>query len=803
MATEAPPLELKSTINLPKTKFAQKANLPQTEPTRLKKWAELRLYDRIQEARAGAPKFILHDGPPYANADIHLGTAMNKILKDMIVKSRSMLGFDAPYVPGYDCHGLPIELHVERKLGEKKKDMPPLSIRRACREFAANAIKRQTRDFQRLGILGEWDNPYITMSDHYEAETARLFAHFVERGFVYKGARPVYWCIHDQTALAEAEVEYHQHSSPSVYVKFPLKSDPASIDPALAGGKVFALIWTTTPWTLPANLGIAVHPDFEYVAFASGDEVYIVAAELLDGVTTRCSLADPKVLARFPGSKLDRLEAQHPWIDRPSLFMLGEHVTLGGEADAEVELDVRDARAKSATSKAGTGLVHTAPGHGHDDCVIRKQYSLDIYCPVDNAGRFTNEVEHFAGLSVFEANPQIVEFMRERGVLLFTEQYDHRYPHCWRCKNPVIFRATPQWFISMDQAGNEAVEKDEDERDRSNFTSNFVDGESLDSQSLRAMALGEVNERVRWIPAWGRDRMRNMLSGRPDWCVSRQRVWGVPIPAFYCAQCGHVIADPNIIRRVADIFEKESADAWYKLEARELLPESFVCDKCGGTEFTKESDILDVWFDSGSSSIAVLEARDNLRWPADVYIEGGDQFRGWFNSSLFVGVAVHDRAPYDAVVTHGWTLDAQGKAMHKSLGNAVSPDEVIPKLGAEVLRLWCVSSDYMDDMRCSDEILQRVSDAYRKLRNTARFALGNLDDFDPSRDAVDEHEMLEIDRWALAALNSVVVDVREAYEAYDFHAVYQALHQYCTVTLSARYVDIIKDRLYTFTPNNK
>jgi isoleucyl-tRNA synthetase len=798
MATEEATLDLKKTINLPKTKFAQKANLPQTEPVRLKKWADMGLYDQIQKARAGAPKFILHDGPPYANADIHLGTALNKILKDIIVKSRSMLGFDAPYVPGYDCHGLPIELHVERKLGEKKKDMPALSIRRACREFAANALKRQTRDFQRLGILGEWDNPYITMSDHYEAETARLFAHFVERGFVYKGARPVYWCIHDQTALAEAEVEYHQHTSPSVYVKFPLKSDPASIDPALAGRKVFALIWTTTPWTLPSNLGIAVHPDFDYVAFASGDEVYIVAGELLEVVTTRCGLADPKVLARFRGSKLDRLEAQHPWIDRPSLFMLGEHVTLGGEADAEVELDVRDARDKSATSKAGTGLVHTAPGHGHDDFVIGKQYGLDIYCPVDNAGRFSNEVEHFAGLSVFEANPKIVEFMRERGVLLFTENYDHRYPHCWRCKNPVIFRATPQWFISMDQAGR-PVEADLDRSDEGGGNPTVREG----AEALRAMALREVDERVNWIPAWGRDRMRNMLTGRPDWCVSRQRVWGVPIPAFYCAKCSHVIANADVIRHVADIFEKESADAWYKREARELLPDGFSCDKCGGTEFTKESDILDVWFDSGSSSIAVLEARGNLRWPADVYIEGGDQFRGWFNSSLFVGLAVHDRAPYETVLCHGWTLDAQGKAMHKSLGNAVSPDEVIPKLGAEVLRLWCVSSNYMDDMRCSDEILNRVSDGYRKLRNTARFALGNIDGFDTSHDSVDEHEMLEIDRWALAELNSAVTAIRAHYEDYDFHAVYQALHHFCTVTLSARYFDIIKDRLYTFAPKNK
>ena len=775
MATEEATLDLKKTVNLPKTNFGQKANLPQTEPARLKKWADMNLYQLIRDARAGAEKFILHDGPPYANADIHLGTALNKILKDFIVKSRTMMGYDAPYVPGYDCHGLPIELHVERKLGEKKKDMPALSIRRACREFAANALKRQTKDFQRLGILGEWENPYITMSDHYEAETARLFARFVERGFVYKGARPVYWCIHDQTALAEAEVEYHQHTSPSVYVKFPLQSDPAQIDPALAGKKVFALIWTTTPWTLPANLGIAVHPDFDYVAVESGAEIYIVAAELLEVVAKQCNLVDPKVLARFSGSKLDRLEAKHPWIDRPSLFMAGEHVTLGGEADAETELDVSEAREKAATSKAGTGLVHTAPGHGHDDFVIGKKYGLEIYCPVDNAGRFAAEVQHFAGMTVFEANPKIVEFMRERGVLLFTEQYDHRYPHCWRCKNPVIFRATPQWFISMDEG----------------------------DRSLRTMALNEVDDRVQWIPAWGRDRMRNMLKGRPDWCVSRQRVWGVPIPGFYCDKCQHVVANAEVIRHVADIFEKESADAWYKREARELLPEDFKCEKCGANEFTKETDILDVWFDSGSSSIATLEARDYLRWPADVYIEGGDQFRGWFNSSLMVGLAVHDRAPYNTVLCHGWTLDAQGKAMHKSLGNAVSPDEVIPKLGAEILRLWCVSSDYMEDIRCSDEILQRVSDGYRKVRNTARFALGNLVGFDPARDTVPEHELLEIDRWALSELDSAIVDVREAYEAYDFHGVYQRLHQFCTVTLSARYFDIIKDRLYTFAPKNQ
>jgi isoleucyl-tRNA synthetase len=801
MSTETP-LDLKKTINLPKTAFAQKANLGQSEPARLKKWTELDLYQLIRQSRAGAEKFILHDGPPYANADIHLGTAMNKVLKDFVVKSRTMMGYDAPYVPGYDCHGLPIELYVDRKLGAKKANMSPVSIRRACREHAAQALKSQTRDFRRLGILGDWDDPYLTMSNHYEAETARMFARFVERGYVYKGARPVYWCIHDQTALAEAEVEYHQHTTPSVYVKFPLRSDPALIDPALAGRKVFILIWTTTPWTLPANLGIAVHPDFEYSAFEYGGEVYIVASELLEAVAAKCGLGDagpPKVLARFLGAKLDRLEAGHPWIDRPSLLMVGEHVTLGGEADAETELDVSEAREKQSTSKAGTGAVHTAPGHGHDDFVIGKRYGLEIYCPVDNAGRFTAEVEHFAGQNVFEANEHIIEYMKQRGVLLFTESYEHRYPHCWRCKNPVIFRATPQWFIAMDQAHQSLVEKDEDGRDRTNFTDNF--SETSSGSSLRAAALREI-EQVQWVPSWGAERMRNMLKGRPDWCVSRQRVWGVSIPVFYCAGCGEAVAEPTVINHVADIFERESGDAWYTREARELLPPDYVCKSCGAAQWTKETDILDVWFDSGVSSIAVLENREELRWPADVYLEGGDQFRGWFNSSLFVGLAAHDRAPYKTVITHGWTLDAHGKAMHKSAGNAVEPEVVIKNSGAEIIRLWCASSNYFDDMRGSDEILQRVMDGYRKLRNTARFALGNLHGFDPPRDSVPVEEMLEIDRWALAELDLVIDKVLKAYEAYEFHTVYHTLYNFATVTLSARYFDIVKDRLYTYAPRN-
>jgi isoleucyl-tRNA synthetase len=805
MSTETP-LDLKKTVNLPKTGFSQKANLGQSEPARLKKWQEMGLYEKIQRARAGAEKFVLHDGPPYANADIHIGTAVNKILKDFIVKSRSMMGLDTPYVPGYDCHGLPIELYVDKKLGAKKANMPAVSIRRASREHAAEALKRQTRDFQRLGVLGEWDNPYLTMSNDYEAETARLFGRFIERGYVYKGDRPVYWCVYDQTALAEAEVEYREHTSPSVYVKFPFAGNPADIDPALAGKKVFFLIWTTTPWTLPANLGIAVNPDFEYSAIESGGEVYIVASELVEAVAAKCGLVSenengervaPEILATFPGVKLDRMEARHAWLDRPSLVMVGEHVTLGGEADAETELDVKDARDKSQTAKgAGTGVVHTAPGHGHDDFVIGKRYGLDVYCPVDNAGRFTPDVEHFAGQLVFDANAKIIEFMKERGVLLFSESYGHRYPHCWRCHNPVIFRATPQWFISMDRTDGGETEKDEDGRTVESFI-NFDEN----NESLRVGALREI-ERVNWVPAWGEDRMRNMLKNRPDWCVSRQRVWGVPIPVFYCTGCNEAVADPAVINHVADIFEKESADAWYARAAKDLLPEGFSCKNCGATEWTKETDILDVWFDSGSSSIAVLERRPNLRWPADVYIEGGDQYRGWFNSSLMIGLAAHDRAPYRNVLTHGWVVDGQGKAMHKSLGNAVSPNDVIKQSGAEILRLWVSSTDYHEDMRCSDEILQRISDTYRKLRNTARYALGNLDGFDPERDSVPFEEMQEIDRWALNELDAVIERVRAGYEAYEFHLVYHALYGLATVTLSARYFDIIKDRLYTAAPKS-
>ncbi|MCI0489594.1 MAG: isoleucine--tRNA ligase [Blastocatellia bacterium] len=817
--------DLKATVNLPRTGFAQKANLTQREPERLARWNHIDLYSEIRRARAGRPLFVLHDGPPYANSDIHIGTAMNKILKDFIVKSHAMMGYDAPYVPGYDCHGLPIENYVDKKLGAKKSQMSPVSIRRACREHAAQALKRQTRDFQRLGVLGEWDDPYLTMSNAYEAETARLFGHFVERGYVYKGARPVYWCIHDQTALAEAEVEYREHTSPSIYVKFPLPEDQvrelarrlaetdkeasAALLADLGGKPFFVLIWTTTPWTLPANLGIAVNPRFDYAAMDVGKEVYIVANDLVEAVSEKCGLrmntfyCEPRVVARFRGSALEGLQARHAWIDRPSLLMTGEYVTLGGESDAETELDVADAQ-KKGTGKAGTGCVHTAPGHGHDDFLSGQKYraqlaavydqlreagalpgqmeGAEVYCPVDNAGRFSSEIEGFAGQQVFEANKNIVDFLRDTGALVFTEDYAHRYPHCWRCHQPVIFRVTPQWFISMDTPSKEVRE--------------------YSSDSLREGALREV-ERVRWIPAWGRERMSGMFKGRPDWCVSRQRVWGVPITVFYCSDCGETILDAEVIEHVAGVFERETADAWYAREAEYLLPDGFACPACKGTNFTKETDILDVWFDSGSSSLAVLARERSLPWPADIYIEGPDQYRGWFNSSLMVGLAAHDQAPYKMVITHGWTVDGEGKAMHKSTGNAISPNEVIKESGAEILRLWVASSDYTEDVRLSNEILKRLVDAYRKLRNTARFALGNLFDFDPERDRVPETEMWEIDRWAMAASREVSRKVVDAYKNFDYTSVYHALYNYSTVTLSAIYFDILKDRLYTFAPESE
>ena len=747
MSTETS-LDLKATVNLPRTEFPLKGNLAQSETLRLKKWAEIDLYERIREAREGRELFVLHDGPPYANGKIHLGHVLNKVLKDFCVKTRSMMGFWSPYIPGWDCHGLPIETQVDRELGSKKAGMSVLDIRRAARKHAEKFVGLQRDEFIRLGILGEWDKPYLTMDKSYQATIVRTFGKFVEQGSIYKGMRPVHWCIFDQTALAEAEVEYEDHTSPSVYVKFPFP-DASKIDAGLAGRNVSIIIWTTTPWTLPANLGIAFNPSLEYVAVEHGSDVFIVAEGLLKTVGQKLSWSDqPTIVGRYSGSKFDRLEARHPFIDQASLLMLGDHVTID----------------------AGTGAVHTAPGHGYDDYVLGTKYGLDIYCPVDSRGFFVSDVEHFANEQVFKANAKIVEFMREHGSLLLEEKLTHSYPHCWRCHNPVIFRATPQWFISME------------------------------ATKLRERAMNAAAN-IQWVPDWGADRMKNMFVSRPDWCISRQRSWGVPITVFYCEGCEEALLDQNVINHVADIFEQESADAWYSREAEALLPEGAHCSKCGSTRFRKESDILDVWLDSGTSSIAVLEPR-GLPYPANVYLEGGDQFRGWFNSSLVVGLEVRGEPPYRTVITNGWAVDGQGEKMSKSKGNVVEPQVVIKQTGAEILRLWCAALDYHEDMRVSDEILRRISDAYRKIRNTARFCLGNLDGFAIERDRVAIEEMWEIDRWALAELNEVTGKVLAAYEAYDFREVYQTLYSYATIELSALYFDIIKDRLYTSAPSS-
>jgi isoleucyl-tRNA synthetase len=749
-------LDLKTTVNLPDTPFPLKGNLAQNEPIRLKRWEEMDLYERLRKVRAGRPLFVLHDGPPYANGRIHLGTALNKVLKDFCVKSRSMMGFWAPYVPGWDCHGLPIEKKVEDELGSKKNEMPLIEIRRAARKHAEKFIALQREEFKRLGILGEWDNPYLTMNYKYQADIVRVFGTFVEKGSVYKGLRPVLWCLSCQTALANAEIEYHDHTSHSIYVKFPFP-EAEKLDPALEDRRVSIVIWTTTPWTLPANLGITFNPQFEYSAVEVGDEVFIFASGLLEQVASTLGWNDYKVIGTYSGAKFDRLKARHPFIDRDSLLMLGEHVTLD----------------------AGTGAVHTAPGHGNDDYVVGKEYGLEIYNPVDDRGFFMKDVDHFAGMRVIpltkadannDANEAIVAHLKKIGALLKDEMFQHQYPHCWRCHNPVIFRATPQWFISM----------------------------SATNLNERAIA---ACDQVQWVPAWGRERMKNMFIDRPDWCISRQRAWGVPITVFYCADCGSSLCDPKVIRYVADIFEKESADAWYLRDAKDLVPPGTKCGSCGSEKLSKEKDILDVWFDSGSSSIAVLKEY-GLPYPADIYLEGGDQFRGWFNSSLVVGLEVKEEPPYRAVITYGWVIDVSGDKMSKSKGNVLEPETITRQMGAEILRLWCSALNYFEDMRVSEEILKRISDAYRKIRNTARYCLGNLEGFDPKRDAVPYDQMYEIDRWALARMNEVTKKVLAAYERYDFTEVYQTLYSFATIELSALYFDILKDRLYTYAPRS-
>ncbi len=746
-------MDIKNTLNLPKTSFSMKANLPQREPQMLKHWEAIDLYGKVRAARAGCPSFVLHDGPPYANGPIHMGTALNKILKDIIVKSRTMMGYDAPYLPGWDCHGLPIEIKVDQNLGPKKASMSKAAIRRECRKYAEHYIDVQRKGFKRLEVFGEWDEPYSTMSFQYEADIARAFGEFVEKGMVYKGLKPVHWCFSCKTALAEAEVEYEDHTSPSVYVAFPLESDLSDLNPALAGKDWSVIIWTTTPWTLPANLAIAFHPDFEYSAVRIDGKGYIVATELLKTVSEKLGWKAPEEVARFRGAALDRRKARHPFIKRDSLLVLGPYVTLD----------------------AGTGCVHTAPGHGYDDYVTGVAYGLDIYCPVDDDGRFADDVEHFAGLQVFDANPKIVQFMKDDGSLLHFEKFEHQYPHCWRCHNPILFRATPQWFINLDKGG------------------------------FRQRVLEEI-KKVRWIPAWGEERISNMVKERPDWCISRQRDWGVPIIAFFCRKCDAVLQDKGIIDHVASFFDKEGADAWYSHSPEELLPSGTTCAECGSADFRQEFNILDVWFDSGSTHLATLGRRKDLPWPADLYIEGGDQYRGWFQSSLLIGVALRARSPYRASITVGWTLDELGRAMSKSKGIGFDPDYIVQKRGAEIARLLAGSVNFVEDVRIFDELLDRLGEAYRKMRNTCRFMLGNLSNqqdrsrphFDPDSDRVPYEQMLEIDRWALARTARLVQKCLKGYEDYQFHQVYGALYNFCTVDLSAFYLDILKDRLYTY-----
>jgi isoleucyl-tRNA synthetase len=741
-------MDYKATLNLPRTDFPMRANLPQREPEFLRRWEVLDLYRRLRERGAGRPVFILHDGPPYANGHIHMGTALNKVLKDLVVKSKTMLGRNAVYVPGWDCHGLPIEHQVDKELGfdrltgDVRQAMDPVEKRRRCRAYALRFIDIQREEFRRLGVFGDWQHPYQTMAPAYQATIVREFGRFVGKGIVYKGLKPVHWCMHCKTALAQAEVEYEEQETPSVYVKFPLVAP----HPDLRGApRPSLVIWTTTPWTLPANLAVAVQPDEEYVALEVGGETLIVAASLADQVVKIAGLRDVRRRETLRGRRLEGVAYRHAWIDRTG----------------------RVAAAPFVAMDTGTGLVHIAPGHGEEDYELGRSLGLPILNPVDDDGRFVSEVEHFAGLTVWEANPQIIAHLREQGALLAEVPITHTYPHCWRCKNPTLFRATEQWFISMDQNG------------------------------LRQRALGAIRG-VRWIPPWGEERITNMIAHRPDWTISRQRVWGVPIVAFYCVGCGEILLEERLVEHVAELMRAgEGADEWYLRPAAELLPAGTRCPSCSGSDFRKETDILDVWFDSGCSHAAVLEPHPELSWPADMYLEGSDQHRGWFHSSLLEGVGTRDAPPYRAVLTHGFVVDGEGRKMSKSLGNVVAPADVIGRYGAEVLRLWAASEDYTEDIRLSEEILTHLAEAYRRIRNTCRFLLGNLSDFVAETDAVPYARLHELDRWALLRLGRATLRVREAYDDYQFHLAFQTLHNFCAVDLSALYLDILKDRLYT------
>ncbi len=737
-------MDYKNTLNLPVTDFPMKASLVAREPQQLKAWDEMRLYEKLRKVSEGKEKFILHDGPPYANGHIHIGTALNKILKDIIVRSRQMAGFDAAYVPGWDCHGLPIEHNVDKELGDKKLKMTQAEVRRMCRAYAEKFLDIQRNEFKRLGVMGEWDNPYQTMAYEYEAVIAKECCKFAFEGSLFRSKKPVYWCCSCKTALAEAEVEYADEASPSIFVRFPMIDDLSGQYPELKGKKLFVVIWTTTPWTIPANLGIALHPDVDYVAVGAKDQAFIMARDLTEVCMKKFGISEYSIIASIDPKTIERKKCKHPLYDRESLIVLGNHVT----------------------TEAGTGCVHTAPGHGREDHEVGLHYGLDIYSPVDDSGVFTKEVDFFNGQFVFKANPNITAKLKESGALMAEEQISHSYPHCWRCKKPVIFRATPQWFISMEKTG------------------------------LRKRAL-EAIDKVQWIPHWGRERIYGMIENRPDWCVSRQRAWGVPITMFYCENCDQIKINEQIADRIFELFKQYGADVWLEKDASAFLPQGTKCDHCNHTTFRKETDILDVWFDSGVSHAAVLEMRPYLKWPADLYLEGSDQHRGWFHSALLTAVGVRGKAPYDAVLTHGFVVDEQGRKMSKSVGNVVAPEAVINKYGAEVLRLWVSASDYRDDISISERILKQLSDAYRRIRNTCRFLLGNLNDFDPSKDTVSYSDMPDIDKFTLHTLNKLIEKCRKAYTAYEFHIIHHSLYNYCTVDLSAFYLDILKDRLYT------
>ena len=742
-------MEMKDTLNLPNTDFPMKANLTQREPELLARWEKEKLYEKIRQSARGKPQFVFHDGPPYANGHIHIGHALNKLLKDFIVKIMNMKGFDAGFIPGWDCHGLPIEHQVGKKLKEKKLSLEKSEIRKQCRVYAQEFVGIQKEEFKRLGVFADWENPYLTMDFSYEATVVREFGKFVQKGLVYKGLKPVHWCTSCKTALAEAEVEHNEHTSPSIYVKFPVQSGiPQSVG-VLNSEKLFMVIWTTTPWTLPANLAICLHPEFIYVAVAHGDDTYIVAEDRLSMLVSEWEWKDYKILGSCKGADWENAVCRHPFIDRESKVILGEHVTL----------------------EQGTGCVHTAPGHGQDDYIVGLKYGLEPYNPVDDGGVFRPDVEHFGGMFVRKANPEIIQKLRQDGFLIHDENIKHSYPHCWRCHQPIIFRATNQWFISMDK------------------------------RDLRKNALDGIG-RTQWIPQWGRDRIYSMIENRPDWCVSRQRSWGVPITLFTCNACGDFINSSDLFERIAGGVEKYGADFWFDSLPEELLPEGTVC-QCGGKEFSREDDILDVWFDSGVSHVAVIEKNSELNWPADLYLEGSDQHRGWFHSSLLVSIGTRGKEPYKSVLTHGYVVDGKGKKMSKSAGNVIAPQKIIDQYGAEILRLWVASENYREDIRVSNEILKRLTESYRKIRNTLRYLLGNLHDFDCKEDQVPVNEMLELDRYILHRFNILREKILTAYENYEFHVFYHSFSNFCIIELSAFYLDIIKDRLYTYPAKSR